>query len=138
MEIENEQNTIDFEQLMIQATEKVEREQPSKNDHPILMDIDNNEKLTSDDEKHASKATALMRNRKPSVISVVSPEKPKSSKIYNQKKEADPNTQIVATETNEEEPRPHKHMKQDDELWNTYDEEASPPDDRVKTDDDYW
>jgi hypothetical protein len=93
MEIENEQNTIDFEQLMIQAAEKVEREQQSKNDHPILMDIDNNEKLTSDVEQHTSinneqfKLTALMRNRKPSIISVVSLEKPKSSKNILKRKE---------------------------------------------------
>jgi hypothetical protein len=112
MEIEND--TIDFEQLMIQAAEKVEREQQSQNDHPILMDIDNNEKLTSGVEKHTSineqfKLTALMRNRKPSIISVVSPEKPKSSKQYTH-----------------------------DEFLKTYDEEASPPDNRIKNDDDYW
>jgi hypothetical protein len=108
------------------------------------MDIDNNKKLTSGVEKHTSineqfKLTALIGNRKPSIISVVSPEKPKSSKQYTQKKGTLPNTQIVATDINEEEASPpHKHMKQDDEFWNTYDEEASPPDNRIKNDDDYW
>jgi hypothetical protein len=145
MEIDNGQNTIDFEQLMIQATEKVEREQQSKNDHSIFMDTDTNEKLTSYVEKHASineqfEANAPMRNRKPSIISVVSPEKPKSPKIYTQKKGTLPNTEVVATDTNEDQVSPpHNHMKHDDEFWNTYDEgTTSPPDNRIKNDDDYW